>query len=83
MLLAKDLIFPGGFIPRGCCNLRTPSLIWLGPVSDSLVALSYLPILISLEMQFREPLYALAVYWLRVGQPSLRHAMTNRMEKCA
>ena len=64
MLFAKNLIFPGGFIPRGCRNLQTPGLIRLDAVSDFLVALSYFPILIKLEMQFREPLYAPAIYWL-------------------
>jgi hypothetical protein len=83
MQFLKDLIFPGGFIPHGSCYLWTPSLIGLQVVSDSPIALSYLSIPITLAHQLRETVHALAVYWLRVNQPSLRQAMTNRMEKSA
>jgi two-component system, LuxR family, sensor kinase FixL len=48
MQFLKNLIFPGGFIPHGSCYLWTPSLIGLHVVSDSLIALSYLSIPITL-----------------------------------
>jgi hypothetical protein len=83
MRFVKDLIFPGCFIPHGFCCLRTGSRIGLYAVSDSLVALPCPPILIPLAHQFREALYAPAVHWLPVDQPSLQQAMTNRMEKPA
>ncbi len=48
MQVLKNLIFPGGFMPHGNCYLWTPSLIGLHVVSDSLIALSYLSIPITL-----------------------------------
>ena len=42
------MIFPGGFMPHGYCYLWTPGLIGLHVVSDSLIALSYLSIPITL-----------------------------------
>jgi PAS domain S-box-containing protein len=48
MRFLEDLIFPGGFMPHGNCYLWTPSLIGLHVVSDSLIALSYLSIPITL-----------------------------------
>jgi PAS domain S-box-containing protein len=48
MQFLKNLIFPGGFMPHGYCYLWTPSLIGLHVVSDSLIALSYLSIPITL-----------------------------------
>lgn len=83
MQFLKGLIFPGGFMPHGSCCLWSLSLIGLRVVSDSLIALSYLSIPITLERQLRETVYTSAVYWLRVNHPSLRQAMTNRMEKSA
>jgi hypothetical protein len=83
MQFVKDLIFPGCFIPHGVCYLRTWSQIGLHAVSDSLVAISTPPILIPLAHHFRETLYAPGVHWLPVDQPSLRQAVTNRMEKRA
>jgi hypothetical protein len=83
MLFVKDLIFPGGFIPRGFYCLRTWSLIGPYAVSDSLVAISCPPILITLAHQVHETFYAPVFQWLPVDQPSLRQARTNRMEKCA
>jgi len=83
MQFLKNLIFPGGFIPHGSCYLWTPSLIGMHVVSDSLIAHSYLSIPITLVRQLRETVYTLAVYWLRVSQPSPRQAMINRMEKSA
>lgn len=83
MQFLKNLIFPGGLIPHGSCYLWTPSLIGLHVVSDSLIALSYLSIPITLVRQLRETVHTLAVYWLRVSQRSLRQALTNRMEESA
>ena len=48
MQFLGNLIFPGGFMPHGNCYLWTPSLIGLHVVSDSLIALSYLSIPITL-----------------------------------
>ena len=48
MQYLKDLVFPGGFMPHGNCYLWTPSLIGLHVASDSLIALSYLSIPITL-----------------------------------
>ncbi len=48
MQFLNHLIFPGGFMPHGNCYLWTPGLIWLHVVSDSLIALSYLSIPITL-----------------------------------
>ncbi len=48
MQFLRDLIFPGGFMPHGYCYLWTPDLIGLHVVSDSLIALSYLSIPITL-----------------------------------
>jgi two-component system, LuxR family, sensor kinase FixL len=48
MQFLKNLVFPGGFMPHGYCYLWTPSLIGLHVVSDSLIALSYLSIPITL-----------------------------------
>jgi PAS domain S-box-containing protein len=48
MRFLERLIFPGGFMPHGNCYLWTPSLIGLHVVSDSLIALSYLSIPITL-----------------------------------
>lgn len=48
MQFLKNLISPGGFMPHGFCYLWTTGLIWLHVVSDSLIALSYLSIPITL-----------------------------------
>jgi PAS domain S-box-containing protein len=48
MQFLRDLIFAGGFMPHGNCYLWTPDLIGLHVVSDSLIALSYLSIPITL-----------------------------------
>jgi hypothetical protein len=48
MQMLKDLVFPGGFMPHGYCYLWTPSLVGLHVISDSLIALSYLSIPITL-----------------------------------
>jgi PAS domain S-box-containing protein len=48
MRFLESLIFTGGFMPHGYCYLWTPSLIGLHVVADSLIALSYLSILITL-----------------------------------
>src|SRR6202795_1462801 len=48
MRFLENLIFPGGFMPHGSCYLWTPSLIALLVASDSLIALSYLSIPITL-----------------------------------
>lgn len=83
MRFVKDLICPDSFIPRGVCCLRTRSLIGLYAVSDSLVALSTPPILITLAHEFRETLDAPPVHCLPVDQLPLRQAVNNRMEKRA
>jgi PAS domain S-box-containing protein len=48
MQFLRNLVYPGGLIPHGTCYLWTPSLIGLHVVSDSLIALSYLSIPITL-----------------------------------
>jgi len=48
MRFLEKLIAPGGFMPHGSCYLWTPSLIGLHVVSDSLIALSYLSIPVTL-----------------------------------
>jgi two-component system, LuxR family, sensor kinase FixL len=48
MRFLENLIFPGGFMPHGYCYLWSPSLIGLHVASDSLIALSYLSIPITL-----------------------------------
>jgi hypothetical protein len=48
MRFLEGLIFPGGFTPHENCCLWTPSLIGPHVVSDSLMALSYLSIPITL-----------------------------------
>jgi two-component system, LuxR family, sensor kinase FixL len=48
MQFLRDLIFPHGFMPHGYCYLWSPDLIGLHVVSDSLIALSYLSIPITL-----------------------------------
>ena len=48
MQFLKNLISPDGFMSHGYCYLWTPGLIWLHVVSDSLIALSYLSIPITL-----------------------------------
>jgi PAS domain S-box-containing protein len=48
MQVLRNLFFSGGFMPHGYCYLWTPGLIGLHVVSDSLIALSYLSIPITL-----------------------------------
>jgi PAS domain S-box-containing protein len=48
MQFLKNLVFPGGFMPHGFCYMWTPGLIGLHVASDSLIALSYLSIPITL-----------------------------------
>ncbi|HWX38497.1 MAG TPA: ATP-binding protein [Candidatus Sulfotelmatobacter sp.] len=48
MQFLRNLIFPGGFMPHGYCYLWTPSLIGLRVASDSLIALSYFSIPLTL-----------------------------------
>jgi PAS domain-containing protein len=48
MQFLRDLLFPSGFMPHGYCYLWTPGLIGLHVVSDSLIALSYFSIPITL-----------------------------------
>ena len=48
MQFLRNLVYPGGLMPHGTCYLWTPSLIGLHVVSDSLIALSYLSIPITL-----------------------------------
>ncbi len=42
MKFLKNLVFPGGFTPHGCCYSWTPGLLGLHVASGSLTALSYL-----------------------------------------
>jgi hypothetical protein len=83
MQFLKDLIFTSGFIPRGSCCLRTPSPTGVHVGSNSPIALSCLPIPITLMCQFRATVRAPAVDRLRVNPPSLRHALAKNMEKFA
>ncbi len=48
MQFLRNVVYPGGLMPHGTCYLWTPSLIALHVVSDSLIALSYLSIPITL-----------------------------------
>jgi PAS domain S-box-containing protein len=48
MQFLRDLLFPGGFMPHGYCYLWTPRLIGLHVASDSLIALSYFSIPLTL-----------------------------------
>jgi PAS domain S-box-containing protein len=52
MRFLQNLVFPGGFVPHGYCYLWTPGLIGLHVVSDSLIAVSYLTIAITLLVHF-------------------------------
>jgi hypothetical protein len=78
-----NLIFPGGFTPQGNCYLWAPSLIGLHVVSDSLIALSCLPIPITLMHRSRETAYALGLYLLLVNQPPPRKPMPYLTENSA
>lgn len=48
MQFLRHLIFAGGFLPHGYCYLWTPGLVELHVGSDSLIALSYLSISVTL-----------------------------------
>src|ERR1700733_6365238 len=48
MQFLRNLLFPGGYMPHGYCYMWTPGLIGLHVLSDSLIALSYLSIPITL-----------------------------------
>ena len=48
MRFLENLLFPGGFMPHGNCYLWSPKLIGLHVISDSLIAISYLSIPITL-----------------------------------
>lgn len=48
MQFLRQLIFPGGFMPHGYCYLWTPGLIGLHVISDSLIALAYFSIPLTL-----------------------------------
>jgi PAS domain S-box-containing protein len=48
MQFLRNLVFRGGFIPHRSCDLWTPGLIGLHVASDSLIALSYFCIAITL-----------------------------------
>jgi PAS domain S-box-containing protein len=52
MQFLKNLVFPGGFVPHGYCYLWTPGLIGLHVASDSLIALSYISIAITLLVHY-------------------------------
>ena len=64
MQFVKSLIFPGGFMPHGSCYLWTPSLIGLQVVSDSLIALSYLAIAITLLIHFHRRRQDIPFSWM-------------------
>lgn len=72
MQFLKNPVFPGGFMPHGYCYLWTPTLVGLHVVSDSLTALSYLSIQLTLPHRFRETGDTLAIYLLRVNRPLLQ-----------
>lgn len=46
--LLKNLVASGGFIPHGHCFLWNPELVWLHVMSDSLIAIAYYSIPITL-----------------------------------
>lgn len=48
MELLKNLVASGGFIPHGHCFLWKPELVWLHVMSDSLIAIAYFSIPITL-----------------------------------
>ena len=48
MQFLRNLVFPAGFMPHGYCYLWTPGLIGLHVASDSLIALSYFSIPLTL-----------------------------------
>ena len=64
MQFVKSMIFPGGFMPHGSCYLWTPSLIGLHVVSDSLIALSYLAIAITLLIHFHRRRQDIPFSWM-------------------
>ncbi|HEY9613811.1 MAG TPA: hypothetical protein V6C93_31015 [Allocoleopsis sp.] len=49
MELLKNLVASGGFIPHGHCFLWKPELVWLHVMSDSLIAIAYYSIPITLD----------------------------------
>jgi PAS domain S-box-containing protein len=52
--LLRDLFFPSDFMPHGYCYLWNPGLVWLHVVSDSLIALAYFSIPITLAYFIRK-----------------------------
>lgn len=72
LLSAGELIHPGqlhlpaGFMPHGMCYLWKPGLVWLHVVSDSLVALAYysIPITLIYFVQHRRDLPFRWIFWL-------------------
>jgi hypothetical protein len=52
MQFLRNMLFPGGYMPHGTCYLWTPSLIGLHVASDSLIALSFLSIAVTLLVHF-------------------------------
>src|SRR3979409_2758535 len=54
MNFANQLFSPTGFMPHGYCYLWRPALISLHVVSDSLIALAYLSIPITLAYFIRK-----------------------------
>ncbi len=48
MEFLRKLVFAGGFLPHGYCYLWTPGLVRLHVISDTLIALSYLSIPVTL-----------------------------------
>jgi PAS domain S-box-containing protein len=52
--LMRDLFSPSDFMPHGYCYLWNPGLVWLHVVSDSLIALAYFSIPISLVYFIRK-----------------------------
>ena len=50
----KELFGSEGFMPHGHCYLWTPELLWLNVVSDSIIALAYLSIPITLVYFIRK-----------------------------
>jgi len=86
MQFLRNMVFPGGYMPHGSCYLWAPSLIGLHVASDSLIALSYLSIAVTLLVHFnykRRDIPTLALYWFLLNQPPQRRAMLENTEKPA
>jgi hypothetical protein len=96
MQFLRQIFFAGGFLPHEYCYLWTPGLVGLHVVSDSLIAISYLSIPITLLHFVRKRrdipfswaflcfgafIVAGSLYWLLVNQAPPRQALGPFAEK--